>query len=1287
MNLSSIDRKDSKFRSFTVTSSITQFVADPENPENEELELMLENVKKLNGVITNLMERISRLNKKRSKYSKRILLTSKQPNFDTTQTTVFFQTSNINKQNDRMQRISACSKLLNSKNPLPSLNKNTKLPNLPDLKLVTKTKSDNNDNISENDKESTRTVNKIAQFLKSSQPDLIYSYFNETGLPFLMILCNQPNYNVKPFDIDLLGFHNAAPNVLSTVAPEIRQLLIKYFFKSMLDSANIVSAYEDSFLDIDDSQLLNLIETHAAIAINAKKVRLFLGSDYGDELIHMNGNVRVVIPLSYKGLISSCVKKMEYAIVNDPNNSSMLDVAVESQLFEGAKNAMICPLIHPKHKNPFVFLALDKLKETNFAGVDFILLSYIFQFLTVAIEKVHRSITKVSVKDQLNLIDGLGNIASQKNSHDMIKKISEVSNNLTSATFCRIFSIIDDNLFEETSSNIFQNKIIPVDEGLIGKSVISDCTQNYILPRRESDFSVQADDIIEPRLWAMVSSPARYNGEITMNLSLYNRSLNTFFAAKEVQIISSLARCICPFLYKACQHSKLQESLKSDTSNSNRSHNLAVFSLKAIETAGTLKIFKEMQRFCEHLQPHVSLRLLLYDSDNLLELPDMKNVPSQPQLLDALCNMKPTAATTEHKGILVFPIKIDGINKIFLFEFTADLLHLKTAEEENGIMQRSRLLQAMDEAGLSKRISDLQEQFRNTMHNPLQNSRSGSSSSFRTNHSFSRTYGQKNPHNNIFQSTMPKLNLPFIPLSIKSIHEDNMSSTSLFEIGDDHCKNSGDKLLVVQSSRKTKSFHGTANLMHLKYPSSISLNSLNSTINNSNISFGNQLDDDSLEIFPFDPFLTSTLQSFSNHSTRQILLHMKIMTLNQYKITARSLHILGNSLSSPMMFSKLLTIMMVAFNNLFGKDVSIKIFDPPLSEPIETGPTIFNLERDRMIFSSIKIPTELNVEKSAALASFADLLTNLIESRSESEVLNPVSTKNSENYEEQGMEFESSNLTTNEMVSLVYKYFQLFHITECLKCDELTTLKWLGTLGAKYQDTGSFMIMTDSLHFLYFILHETDLLDKFNPSELCALSLSVFFGLCNNQVHPNFKYERALEMAIKKNTSQKALTRAATNLILLGDDSNDLLANTPFNLLLGITELMIEQVSKSPLITLTTFHAINKKFDFNNNFHKLTLKKLLIDISIQSMYFAPLSSFGVWAITFGKEPIENILFRGKTTIIRYAEELASFNPKFSSFPELVKQKNEWMAQHADRKVSNFTQEEEDDENMSLGNTR
>ncbi|OHS93715.1 hypothetical protein TRFO_40004 [Tritrichomonas foetus] len=1243
------------------SSSILNLINDTGTKHSLEYDAMVESVKKLDLSIKDLISRINHLHRKRAKMANTISHIVKNSKVNLKKGTQ--EPTNIKQQNERMSRLNVCSRLLGNKSSLSSIIHNTPLPDLP----APNSNDSNSQYDNEIDKTGAHVVNKLSQFLRVSQPDIVANYLNDTGLSYLLVLCNMDKFNYKPLNVDIKGFCQIAPSVLSSVAPTNRQIILKSFFKAMTACANLTAVFEESFQDNDILKLTNLIETHAAAIINARRARLFLGSDQAEELIHMNGNVRVVVPLNDKGLIANCVKKMQYEVIQDPKNSPILDVAVETSLFEGSRNAIICPLIHPKHKRPFVFLAVDKLREPTFSGVDYVLLSYFFKFLAVAIEKVHRAITTVTEEDQMQLIKGLASIASENNSHDMIQKIADVSGSLTSATSCRIFSIIEDNLFEETPGLKIQNRTIPVDVGLIGKSVISDETQNYVLPRRESEFSVQVDDITEPRVWAMLSSPARYNGEITMNLTLYNRTFNTFFSAKETNLITTLSRCICPFLYQTCEHAKLKESLASDSTNSNRSYNLTVFSLKAIETAGTLKIFREMHRFCETLKPKVTHRVLVYDVDKLMELPDMKIVTSEPQLLDAICNMKPIAATSGDRAVLVFPIKIEGISKVFLLEFAAELLHLKTAEEENGLMQRTRLLQSMDEAGLSTHITLLQEQFKenkqcnrnmsssNLMGLPQSQSRVGFGS---TANRSSRVFTNMDA-----QAAQPKVNLPFIPLSLKSVHEDNMSATSLFELGDEHQKSS-DKLLVVQSARNSKN-----------------------SLSKNPPSFENQLDEDSLQIFPFDPFLTSILQSFSNHSTRQILLHMKITSMSKYKITARSLHILGNSLACPMMFSKLLKIMMLAFTNLFGKDVMIRIFDPPLNDVIETDPTTFNLERDRMIFASIKIPTALNLDKSTALASFADLLTNLIESRAPSITSDPVLPKRDMHDEEQGLEFESSHLTTNEMVCVSFNLFKLFHVVECLNCDEMLLMKWLGTLAAKSEESGTFMMMTDALHFVYFILKESGWMNLFNPSELCALAISVFLGQCSPQVHPNFTYEKILAASITRKTPQKAITRVATNLVFLGDDSMDLLENTPKNILLGLAELMIEQSSKSPLASLSAFHVIKKKIDFNNNFHKIIVKRFLLDISLHSMYFAPISSFGVWVVTFGKEPAPNVLLRARTVMNKYADELSSINDKFAELPQRIAEKVDWMKNQDIRMFCGQRQEEEDEGNMSLLDAR
>lgn len=1288
-----------------------------------EYEAMVAKVKKLDMTIHDLLSKVGRLHHKRTKMAS-IISKFVNNNSKMKIRNQNSESTSVKQQNERMNRLNACSKLLNNRYTLSSIIQNQPLPDLP--------APIQNDDISKygfNDEKSSARVNKISQFLRLSQPDVIINYLNDSGLSFLLILCNSDTFESKPLKVDLKSVHQVYPQALSSVSPPTRQILLKSFFKAMISCANLTTFYEESFQDSDTIRLINIIETHAGSLVNARRARLFVGSDQADELIHMNGNVRVIVPLSHQGLIADCVNNMKYEIIQDPKSSPIIDVAVETSLFEGARNAIICPFKYPNHKLPFVFVAVDKLRDSNFSGVDNVLLHYLFKILAICIEKVHRAITKVTEDDQRNLIQGIATIANETNSHEMIQKITEVGNSLTSATSCRLFSIIDDTMFEETPGLKIQNKTIPVDLGLIGKAVISGETQNYVLPRREPEFSAQADDITEPRVWAMLSSPLRYDKHITMNMTLYNRQYNTFFSAKESILISTLAKCICPFLYRACKLAKLKESLSSDSENSARSYNLTVFSLKAIETAGTEHFFDEMKRFCDSLNPVVSLRILVYDVDKLIQLPEMKIVTSEPQLLDAICNMKPTAATNDdNRAVLVFPIKFDDINKVFLIEFSAELLKLKTADEENGLIQRARIIQSVDDAGTSNFLSNLHDQYEENNYSllsqpalalPQQAGRVGFGGLS------SRSFSFHVPANDSLSQMHTKLKMPFISLSKKSTHEDNRSTTSLFDLAGANESNKGsDKLIVIQSGRRQKvpttptqpssllengggSFNIKVSQQQSQSNNSQSYLSLSNLINNNvgiglqttntqnndsivaasqqPLSFDEQLDEDSLQIFPFDQFLTSILQSFSNHSARQILLHMKISSMNKYQVTTRSLHALGNSLASPLMFSKLLQIMMAAFTNLFGKDVKIKIFDPPLNDVAETDPTTFNLERDRMIFASIKIPTALNMEKSTALASFADLLTNLIESRAQSIPSKVMPPTKCDTDEEAGLDFECSHLTSSEMIIISLHLFIKFHVIECLKCDEEIVTKWLGQLASKTDESGLFMMMTDSLHFTYFLLKSSGWMEHFTPQELCAIGLAAFLVHCTPQMHPNFQYESIVAKAVTKETPQRSLTKVLTGLILLADDSINILENVEQDMMLQLTKLMLEQMPKQPLGSLLPFHVVvrTKKLDLSKPFHKLVLKRFLMDVAQNSLFFSPISSFGVWLVSFGKEPIPNVILKAKAVMLKFADELAAACDKFEALPKMVDDKVEWMKKQNLKMCVGRQQEEEDEGNMSL----
>lgn len=1241
-----------------------------------EYNAMSAKVKKLDLTIHDLLQKIANLHHKRSKMASAITQIVNR-----TKTTKKEQTEslNITHQNDRMKRLNACSRLLGNRYNLSSITTNAPLPDLPPPPAAPTSNTTKSSGVNTTFDKKNLETNQISQYIKTSQPDLIANFLNEIGICYLLLFCMNDFFDQKPLQIDLKNILTVVPPILSSVNPPTRQIILKAFFKSMTVSAHLTSLFEESFHEKDILRLINLIETQAAGIVNARRARLFLASDNSNELIHMNGNVRVVVPLDNKGLISDCVHQNQFVILTDPKNSPILDVALETPLFEGSRNAILCPLHHPSHKLPFVFMAVDKLREPNFAGVDFVLLYFLFEFLSFAIETVHAAVTTVTEEDQTRLMKGLASIASEKNAHNMIQKICDVGRELTSAANCRVFSIIDNSMFEETPGLKIYNKPISFDNGLIGKSIMNAKTLNVILPRREPEFSVQVDDITEPRVWSMLTSPAVYNGDITMNITLYNRSHNTFFSAKEVELLSIVSNCICPFIYRTCELAKLNESLSWNSTNSNRSYNLTVFSLKAIETTGTDKIFKEMQRFCDTVKPKITHRILIYDADKLMKLPDMNVVASEPQLLDAICTMKPTAATNGDRAVLVFPIKIEGIKKVYLMEFSANLLQLKTTEEQSGLMQRTRLLQAMEEIKVPNDVSPLSKLVSNS---PFSNTkgpgmhRAQSRVGFTSVPNRMQSKGHFASSFDLSNAFKPKMNLPYIPLNLKNANSNtNNDSFSLFDLGDEHQKSS-DKMIVVKSARSQQ----------LSETNSIS--NFNTFLKQSAPSFENQLDEDSLQIFPFDPFLTTILQSFSNHSARQILLHMEIASMNKYRLTTRSLHILGNSLSSPLMFSKLVEIMMAAFTNLFGKDVTIRIFDPPLNDVIETDSTTFNLERDRMIFASIKIPTALNPEKSTALASFADLLTNLIESRAESVANEPVKPERNPKEEDLGLnlgiDFECSHLTSNEMVSIVSILFERMHVKECLNCDDLLLTKWIGTIASKTDESGLFMMMTNSLFFVNYILTETSWIDYFNPSEQCALALSVFLGLSYPQLHPNFKYEQTLAKAVNKNTNQRSLTRVATILVYLADDSVDLLINTNKSILLGLIELMLQQTPKSSLASLVPFHIIQKRgLDLEDDFHKVVLKQFLIDASLMSLYFAPISSFGMYIVSLAKEPVKNILLKATTIVKRFAEEFADASEKLEFLPQKIDEKVDWMNKQNLREFVRQQTEEEEEENMSL----
>jgi len=1209
---------------------------------NIEYQYLQENVQKLDVIINDLTSRLSRLHKKRGKLAQSIVNIVKRTK-DEKKATV--ESASLILQKERIERLSICNKLLDNKYKISSLLRFQPLPELQPPPTDKETKQDSN----------TQNSDTVSTFLRVTQPDTIVSYLNETGLHYLLFLFGGDRFLYSPLNVDVKAFVQSAPSILASISPQSRQVFMRSLFKAFDQSTVFVSLFDETSQLKDPYEVINMIETSAATIIQAKRVKFFLCSDTSNELLYLKSHLKHAFPIE-NGLISKAIKSQQFMMIDDPGNSPHIDIAIESPLFEGAKNALICPMFSKTHSKPFVMIAIDKLRDSSFTASDCVLLDYLFHSLSIPIEWVQRSITDVNEADLTGIIHGLSHIASSLNSHEMIQRIVDVGNNLTSSSVTRFFSIIKDSLCEETPGTKHANKVMPIDKGLVCRSAVTGDTLNYYLPRREPDFSVQIDDITEPRVWSMIASPARFNGEIKGIITHYNRKLNTFFSAKDLFIVSRISKCVCPFLHSTCECSLLQESLERNSVNSNRAFNLTVYSLKSIQTAGKPRLFREMSKFCDSLKPQITHRFLVFDQNKLMLVPEMTLVNSEPHLLDAICNMKPTAATSGDRGVIVFPIKLDGISRVFILEFSATLLQLKTTEENMGIMQRTRLLQSFEEPGQTIKppphvVSGFSSA--NQMNRQPFSSSSVRIPHLRVNHSSSRHISSS--MNNEIPSNPPKVNLPFIPLPLKSIHEDeklNSSSMSLFELGEEH-QRSSDKLIVVSSSSRKSSM--------------------------SRPTFENQLDEDSLQIFPFDSFLTNILSSFSMMSTRQLLLHSKIVSLNRYKIAARSLHLIGNSLACPMVFSKLLKIMMIAFTSLFGNDISIKIFDPPLKDASETDPVALNLERDRHIFASIKIPNALTLDRSNALATFADLLSSLMESRTNkpSPRFEPVQSINTN-----GFNFNILSHSTSKVISIVHNVFCAFHVHELFNCSTKKLLEWIHHYTMSFDDVSVFFAAADSLQFAYELFKEFCPEDEYSYSEMTAFCLSAFFGSCYPHMQPNVKYSHLLASAINEKVSQRALAKVSTILIVLANPSCDILENTQEEFIISLLELLLEMPPTPHSHLFARFMKLSRT-GFKSISERTFLGSYLSEISQFSIYFRPITTFTDWCSQYMKEQLSSTIHKCKYVCRKFAESITHSKQHLSFFIELIDEKIEWLEQQSPDTFGHQPEEEEEEANMSL----
>ncbi|EAX93516.1 hypothetical protein TVAG_132340 [Trichomonas vaginalis G3] len=1174
------------------------------------------------------MKRLTKMHKRRTKYAQLItnlVNKTREIKQNTSESHMML------KQKGRIDRLTVCTQLLESKGRMSSLVKSQPLPNL----LPPVVQEQNYDNANQDQSDS------FANIMRNSHPEMLHNYFNENGVPRLLNYCGEPYFRNKFFDINIDGLVQALPNILATIPPANRMVFMQRVIEIHRESSMFTQLFENSALITDPFEIVFEIEYVCAQILKCKRVKLLVSSPLSDELTYVHSDVRRTISMS-TGLIASVIHRGDFEFIKDPCNSEEIDIAVESYIFEGSKNCFITPLLHPDYPYPFVFVAIDKLRD-DFVPSDFVSLFYFFRHITSLLKLVVRELTSITERDMTKLVEGLSEIADVNNAHDMISKIISVSNKLTESSCTRLFTVVGDGFCEETTGIKLGGKVLQIDRGLVCRAAIANELMNYFLPRRAKEFSVLIDDITEPRIWSMVASPTTYKGEVKGAFVLYNRQNGTFFSSKETFLVSNLSKCILPLLHTCCESSKLHESLDRNNVNIIRAYNLTVFSIfKSIQAAGTSNLFFAMTNFCQKLKPSVDFRFLIYEGENLYEAETNKSVPTEPQLLDAICDMKPTAAVNDNFGILVLPI-LDKENKIYLFEFKAQLMRLKTEEESNGILQCTRILSSLEEQTPKLRIPEnvykITKKSRNSSNKSVKLSKNSLSSSF------------YNLDVNI-NTEDPKM--PFIPLSLKNIHdEDGITSTSVFDLSSAHSKS--DKFIIVSSSRP----------------------------NINPQSFEMQLEKDKLQIYPFDPFLTSILMSFSKLSTRQLDLHHKIVNMKEIKPVVRSLHLLGNVLACPMPFTDLLRILMVSFTNLFGKCVKLEIFDPPLHDEQETDPNALNLERDRKIYASIKISSPMTPDKSMALSYFADLVLALLASRDEQKPDSPMEVLSIPVLSPE-LGYNFFNMNVHENVSICAEIFSQFKVNDVLNVSKERVSIWLWRLANNPEEDRFFLTSLDSLQLAYSIFTTYDLFSYFTDSELCAACISFFVRSGFPHMRPDFKYSSYLKHFSK--LSNKVLVRITTAMIILADPYCDLLEMSSEETVCGVLEYMIHSSSISVPLLISKMTFVGRRgIDFENINHRLLFTMLVTELSQSSYFFRSIDVFNQYCL-LSMESQKMLLYKAQKIVHPYIKVLDLITQQQSIFYRAFSDKVSWLNLKG---KTYFQQQHQEEElgNMSLFDAR
>lgn len=1122
-----------------------------------EYRALYKKVKRLDVLINESLGRLRILYKKRARFSSVLINLQNKSRLERR---ISNESDPILKRKGRLERLSVCSKLLDSRSSLSSLLKSQPLPNLPS---ITEQQYDNEFISNENSKDS------FVSLLRSATPENIVEYINNTGITYLVSLYKRKKFYCPPIEVDIDNFTKHNSYVISAMSSTCRRIFIRGFFDALFQKSQITCSLEDLTTKSVPIELLTSLEDLISRITNCKRVKLLLATDKHDELVYVHHGIKNIVPLT-SGIIYNTLKINQFRIINDPNSSEEIDFTVEASIFEGANSVIVCPLYHPSHDKPFVLVGVNKLAEDSFCNCDFIQFFDVFNSFAFFIEIIHDELTKISEDDLKNLVAGISNVAKSRSTNEMIHNIVNAGNKLTHASCTRFLSIIDYSIIEEIPGMCAMSKTYLIDRGLICQSLLEKKTLNWYLPRRNVNFSVSIDDITEPRLWSMIASPIFFNDQIKGGIVLYNRTNRTFFSSKEEFIINYLSQCVCSFIHKSCESEKLHETIHRNTENNSRSSSINDFSLKSIQYVGTSNFYNHIYNFSNMMNPSIEFNFFIYKGGKLFRMPSNDIIDPEPQVIDAIQSLKVILSTVnDKKSKLTIPIKLEERPLVYVYEFTSELLSLKSFDEENGNIQRQRLLQSLE-------IEPAVLETPNTGTDSLLSTETSSSFNYEIQQTNSINKVQTK---HISSVTSPKqqsitvpqyLNSTIKSLTLKNTHEDSANShvTMLFDMKEFNKKN--DVMFIVPS--KTSSD---------KLPS-----------------FESQMEADSLHIVPFDPFLITILECFSNISSRQDVLHQDTLLINAKIKNNRVVNLMGNSLATTMRLNDIIKIMVCSLSNILNIEIRVTIFDTPRSKLTDDEKGIIKLEVNELIYGVMYIDSYIHTKVSDVIKTFADILIELLTSKLPQKHLIHKKCNSTLAYTELGFSVFNHSLDDNILIAVdlfrVFKFDAMFDITT----GELTS--WISHVANTNDNNFIFMQCVDRIQFAYYVFKKLELWNFFNISELSAVVLLIFFDSFAPKTYPCFKYAKSIEQGVSSKSSNESIARISTLFINLYIGPVDLLSRISEELQIGLVQILDAYVPKSSAYTYAEFKAFCK---IGPNFEKESDRALFIRfLTICSQY-------------------------------------------------------------------------------------